>query len=1174
MTVRKCFILLFMILFENMIFAETININSNWEMIPDGMSSVQSDMPCFYVWEDYSCDFLENFTQDPDRYRIFRDHPEVTYRKTLNTPALDSNERLFVRFDAVNYLCEISVNGTLIGDHLGGYAPFEMDITDALSGTGTDILEVDVIYDDSRLLDKRDWGTYPQLGVGYAGWNWHLGIIGNVDLVVRPYVFIEDIYVQTSVQNRQIGVDVSVVNASQSSIQVSIQTKIMYESTDVFSMSSRIIQVAANQASTFHLSNSWQNPTLWTPDNPHLYKVQSTLSASPNISHLKTQIFGFREFKINGTYFTLNGVRTNLRGDNIVVDTELSLIPYLEPDSLNWIASIDSMLALNFNIIRFHQAPPPDWMLRICDQKGMMVANESIVYDEHVVNSQQYVDNTINWIPSWIKRDRNHPSVVLWCAVNEKVIPSLVLTWDQLVSIGAAIEALDATRPILYEGDLDLNGNGDIYSIHYPYGWLVHRYPSGGIYDISQHVHETKPSSWGEFEWSRGSTEERITRDEWVLLHGIKTRAARILEVADIRPYRLDWAWHPNANFSQGMYDFTATREQAQFIANSCNPVAVFDRSYYENEMDPVLPQFNENEYGSRNYVFFNDEMTRTLIKVKWETIYDGAIFASDSFNITVPLGEYIEQSFSFKVPIVPYTTAFFLKISTYKNGQKKFEDSIKYRSVDTGIALPGIPDNISLQPANGDLTLNWDDVTENQEGNGVTIDHYEVIRSTSPDFPQGSTTTISPIQPSNYTDTMNGVVGDTLVQYFYKIKVVDEDGLTSESDVYGEFDLLLVTTENTDFNLVSIPLNVNDSYDTASEYLNFFPNCNSIAKWDADEQGYVQYPSLVNNINFDLDPGMPCFVNTTEDSLFTFFGEPVTPNYDLVDASPTAWNIIMLPFEKDHLTDAADLYGDIPNCDGVALWNNRQQAFEMQYSPASPQNNFDIYAGHPYWVHVTANGSWPTGSPASKTIPKPVNPIERRRVPHLVQGQFNHELMHVTHYQARLNHLEYYLNESSAGCGMNSEQWWIQCGNFKSGWQGGDTLLVRYFDGFSNYLGETFHILTHNPVDKVMASETSIYSIHSSKNQYKLLKNYPNPFNPSTSIEYFVESDGLVDIAIYNIQGQKVRALRNRKHDSGLYTVEWDARNDKGVLVESGVYFIHLYSEIQNQYKKVIFMK
>jgi hypothetical protein len=90
----------------------------------------------------------------------------------------------------------------------------------------------------------------------------------------------------------------------------------------------------------------------------------------------------------------------------------------------------------------------------------------------------------------------------------------------------------------------------------------------------------------------------------------------------------------------------------------------------------------------------------------------------------------------------------------------------------------------------------------------------------------------------------------------------------------------------------------------------------------------------------------------------------------------------------------------------------------------------------------------------------------------------------------------------------------------------------------------------------------------------YDLSQNYPNPFNPQTKINYQLPVAGWVNIAVYNLLGQRVRVLVNRVEQAGNYTVTWDGKDDQGQIVPSGAYFLRMKSADFVADRKMLFIK
>ena len=88
------------------------------------------------------------------------------------------------------------------------------------------------------------------------------------------------------------------------------------------------------------------------------------------------------------------------------------------------------------------------------------------------------------------------------------------------------------------------------------------------------------------------------------------------------------------------------------------------------------------------------------------------------------------------------------------------------------------------------------------------------------------------------------------------------------------------------------------------------------------------------------------------------------------------------------------------------------------------------------------------------------------------------------------------------------------------------------------------------------------------------ILTNHPNPFNPSTTIEFSIQNDSEVELTIYNIKGQKVKTIANDLFEKGIYSILWSGDDYNGKLVSSGIYFYKLKSGDYQEIKKMILLK
>lgn len=102
----------------------------------------------------------------------------------------------------------------------------------------------------------------------------------------------------------------------------------------------------------------------------------------------------------------------------------------------------------------------------------------------------------------------------------------------------------------------------------------------------------------------------------------------------------------------------------------------------------------------------------------------------------------------------------------------------------------------------------------------------------------------------------------------------------------------------------------------------------------------------------------------------------------------------------------------------------------------------------------------------------------------------------------------------------------------------------------------------------------TEFFPVKSLPSSLKLYSNYPNPFNPSTTIRFDLDRAGFISLKIYNILGQEVRLLQRGHMPAGSYHVDWDGKDDRGRSVSSGVYIYNLQTMGKTLSRKMILMK
>ena len=175
------------------------------------------------------------------------------------------------------------------------------------------------------------------------------------------------------------------------------------------------------------------------------------------------------------------------------------------------------------------------------------------------------------------------------------------------------------------------------------------------------------------------------------------------------------------------------------------------------------------------------------------------------------------------------------------------------------------------------------------------------------------------------------------------------------------------------------------------------------------------------------------------------------------------------------------------------------------------------------------------------------------------------------THFSAFLSHHpENSLDETSEGSLIDGQNWLVQTSAFPTGWNPGDTLIVRFLDTHHNVLGQTQTVLDNNPAQEAIYT-TPVEEPAQRPRDCSLSEAYPNPFNGATHFTVTLPKPAKATIHIYNIRGICVKTLDGGQRPTGAWSLQWDGRDDHGASLPSGVYLIRLEVSGKQRVKKVV---
>lgn len=349
------------------------------------------------------------------------------YRKTVPVSADWKGKHVEIAFDGVCMNSTVWVNGRELGTRPYGWSSFAYDISDLTDSS--DSISIAVRVDNEKQPAAR-W---------YAG----SGIYAHVwlDVKSRVHIPVDGVFVRTS--GSRVELDVDVRNRTSGAESVDVKTSIVDGSGNVVGRVKSSRQVTADGVESVSQSVSVSRPKLWSPESPVLYTAVSEVWAKGSMVDRKETRFGFRDIEWKPeTGMWLNGVNVKLRG--VCNHQDAGALGAAVPDKILRFR-VEQLKAMGCNAIRTSHNPQTPVFYDICDEVGMLVMDE--IFDgwgkkaQHDYGRYHFKQWWRRDLTDWIKRDRNHPSVVIYSVGNEthgKVAKDLV----------ALCHELDPTRPV------------------------------------------------------------------------------------------------------------------------------------------------------------------------------------------------------------------------------------------------------------------------------------------------------------------------------------------------------------------------------------------------------------------------------------------------------------------------------------------------------------------------------------------------------------------------------------------------------------------------------------------------------------------------------------------------------------------------------------------------------
>src|SRR5262245_4882743 len=397
------------------------------------------------------------------------------YRRAFTRPAAHPAGRSLLHFGAVDWETAVWVNGKEVGTHRGGYDPFTLDITAALKPGGEQELVVAV-------WDPADAGTQPRgkqvrqpRGIWYTPTT---GIWQTVWLEPIPLSHVSGLTIVPDLEQGRVVISVPVANPAVGD-EVEVQVPGVRSPDFVLAAPGRPIV------------RPIPNPTLWTPDAPHLYDMRVRLMRGGRVIDEVTSYFGMRSVAVakdaaGQTRVMLNGkplFQYGLLDQGFWPDGL-----YTAPTDEALKSDIEATKKLGFNLARKHVKVEPDRWYYWCDKLGLLVWQDMPSGDRSIRRQDPDITRTPESakqfdaeLKAMIDAFRNHPSIVMWVPFNEG--------WGQFdtARLAAMVKQHDPSRLVNSVSGWSDRRVGDVHDIHV--------YPGPGM----PRPEETRAAVLGEF---------------------------------------------------------------------------------------------------------------------------------------------------------------------------------------------------------------------------------------------------------------------------------------------------------------------------------------------------------------------------------------------------------------------------------------------------------------------------------------------------------------------------------------------------------------------------------------------------------------------------------------------------------------------------------------------------
>jgi beta-galactosidase len=410
-----------------------IDFNKGWKFKSGDITNAQQPAFDDSAWRDLSLphdwSVEGKFSQEWASGTAYLPAGIGWYRKTFKIDKETNPTKFYIYFDGVMRYSEVWINGHYLGKRPNGFISFYYDMTDFINQGGDNIVAVKVNH--SNFADSR-W----YLGSGINR-NVYLIKTDPLHIDIWGVKFIADLLSDNKSAVAKVSVDVQNDRSSQEEITVSAQ--LVDHTGKTVAQAQRNISIGGGKGSKNELSFQIKDPLLWSVDNPNLYKLKVQLLKNKKEIDYQLITVGVRSIRFDPDKgFFLNGVNMKMKG-SCIHDDAGGVFGTAVPKEV-WARRLKILKDGGTNAIRMSHNPHVDYLYDLCDEMGLMVMDEA--YDEWEYGKNKWIkgrnngepghDGTNQFFKEWAEKDvksfvlrnQNHASIILWSIGNEIDYPN------------------------------------------------------------------------------------------------------------------------------------------------------------------------------------------------------------------------------------------------------------------------------------------------------------------------------------------------------------------------------------------------------------------------------------------------------------------------------------------------------------------------------------------------------------------------------------------------------------------------------------------------------------------------------------------------------------------------------------------------------------------------------